>query len=517
MSSALVQGRLGVANRPEELVPGDPEEVWRCADRVDGLCDRLAGLAWDIERAAADSGCWTGRGAEVFWGSLEEIGEGVRSALAALAPVADAFRQYARVLGEAQSEARALMSRWDAAEQAASAARTADPLRAARTHTSPGYGTGLSWDQVRAVEDLRVLRADVATVARGLAGVLADSVEDTPRATGVWNEVGYHASQFGHGIVDAVAGAADLLWDYGLRWTFDPVGGTVARWGLISSLVQAAFDDPLQFGKDLIDWDTWVSNPARAAGRLAPDAALAIGTGGLAAGASRGSRAARVAAVASPDVSSTRALHQAISGFWAGRRTPGVLGEFDPASVFPHAGTTPLLAGRAERWLELNTRWGAQGRPGLSALAHGNLFNQLRAGVYAYDEVHLRLPDGRLTRLDSWTPDSEVVSRKATQLSQVGERTAMGYLTEFKDKYWPDDERIVVADTVGSRQMFADRPRLIGAPLSGRPVLEVPVQHAEVPPAIREYAGAEGIVIRDVTGHVYNQDELDSLRAGDLP
>jgi len=150
-------------------------------------------------------------------------------------------------------------------------------------------------------------------------------------------------------------------------------------------------------------------------------------------------------------------------------------------------------------------------------MADGNVFNQLRAGVYAYDEVHLRLADRRLTRLDSWTPRSEVVSRKATQLSEVGERTAMRYLTEFKDKYWPDDPRIVVADTVGSRQMFADRPGLIGETVSGKPVLEVPVQRGEVPAAIREYAATERIEIRDVTGHVYNQDELTRLRVGNLP
>jgi hypothetical protein len=51
---------------------------------------------------------------------------------------------------------------------------------------------------------------------------------------------------------------------------------------------------PVEFGKAILDWDTWQSSPGRAIGHLVPDLVLTLATAGGGA-AARGARAARAA------------------------------------------------------------------------------------------------------------------------------------------------------------------------------------------------------------------------------
>ena len=61
-------------------------------------------------------------------------------------------------------------------------------------------------------------------------------------------------------------------------------------------------------------------------------------------------------------------------------------------------------------------------------------------------------------RLDSYVPNTEIVSRKKTQLGEVSEETAIRYLKELKDKYAPG---AIIADvpsnkTGVNREIFKD-------------------------------------------------------------
>ncbi len=75
----------------------------------------------------------------------------------------------------------------------------------------------------------------------------------------------------------------------------------------------------------------------------------------------------------------------------------------------------------------------------------------------------------------------------------------MGYLQSLPQKYPPGE---IIADTPSNREKY---PHLVGQPLRGDMILEVPVQTAPVPPAIVEKAAELNVTIRDVNGKEYDR------------
>ena len=113
----------------------------------------------------------------------------------------------------------------------------------------------------------------------------------------------------------------------------------------------------------------------------------------------------------------------------------------------------------------------------------------------------------KYVRLDSYDPQiGVIVSRKKTQLDEVSEETAIRYLKELKDKYAPGT---IIADvpsnkTGVNREIFKNNK---GNILDGQMILEVPVQEANIPPNVLEYAKKNDIIIRDVNGKIYKKVE----------
>lgn len=106
------------------------------------------------------------------------------------------------------------------------------------------------------------------------------------------------------GAVEGVVGAGETVLKYTPnRIIFDHMGWERDVSDVAQALV-AGVQDPLGFVKSAVDWDTWVSNPERAFGRLIPDILAAIGSGGTSAVASGGKRVAGALAKAAE---STRA------------------------------------------------------------------------------------------------------------------------------------------------------------------------------------------------------------------
>ena len=96
-----------------------------------------------------------------------------------------------------------------------------------------------------------------------------------------------------------------------------------------------------------------------------------------------------------------------------------------------------------------------------SPMARGNDFNAKARAERWYKVHELNLEDG--TRLDSYVQDKEIISRKATDLSDIDVSTFESYLDELKEKY-PEGK------IIRSNQY----PKLDGKPLKGQHVLEIP-------------------------------------------
>ncbi|MBO3095618.1 hypothetical protein [Cellulomonas dongxiuzhuiae] len=153
----------------------------------------------------------------------------------------------------------------------------------------------------------------------------------------------------------------------------------------------------------------------------------------------------------------------------------------------------------------------------LRQLFNGSKFNWENYHRYEYREVLVEVadpgppPTAQRFRVDSYSPGDEIVSRKLTQLAQVQERTALSYIDELVRKYNPDNADLKVLGTDRNVAQFGARAgEIVDGPLDGLMVLEIPVQHGEIPTAVLKHAALNDVVIRDVTGRVYRHAGVDA-------
>jgi RHS repeat-associated protein len=145
----------------------------------------------------------------------------------------------------------------------------------------------------------------------------------------------------------------------------------------------------------------------------------------------------------------------------------------------------------------------------LSRLDDGNQFNTEQGANYSYNELYVekkdngkkgggKKPDGQKSyyRLDSYEPESgKIVSRKFTQLAQIQEKTAIGYINELTNKY---PVGAVIADVPSSGS-------LAGLRLQGQLILEVPIQNAPIPKSVLKAADEAGVIIKEVATEIYKK------------
>ena len=113
---------------------------------------------------------------------------------------------------------------------------------------------------------------------------------------------------------------------------------------------------------------------------------------------------------------------------------------------------------------------------------------------YTYNEVTVSGPIKNPV-LDSYIPGEEIVSRKYTQMADIQEKTAIGYLNELTNKYPPGTQ--ITNSPFNSKALRDDY-------LKGDMILEIPVQNSPIPQNILDIATNKNIKIRDITGKVYN-------------
>ncbi|WP_445338027.1 hypothetical protein [Clavibacter sp. CFBP 8614] len=134
-------------------------------------------------------------------------------------------------------------------------------------------------------------------------------------------------------------------------------------------------------------------------------------------------------------------------------------------------------------------------------LFEGIRFNYERHRFFPHNEV--RLADG--SRVDSYIPNHEIVSRKFTQFSEILAKTGKDYVDEFILKYSPGTVIAEVPKRYGAPTMFSDANRILGGrTLQGEMILEVPPQLNKIPQEVLDYARDNDVIIRDSAGRIYN-------------
>lgn len=125
----------------------------------------------------------------------------------------------------------------------------------------------------------------------------------SPRPLGMADRAAYAVggainlhSHYLAGMWDGTKGIVQFAWRYGaIRQMVDPKGWATDV-GRLAEGIGTGVQHPVEFAKQVIDVETWQKDPARAYGKLAPEALLSALTGGAglaAQAAARGRFAAR--------------------------------------------------------------------------------------------------------------------------------------------------------------------------------------------------------------------------------
>lgn len=240
---------------PPESRLGDPAAATTIANQLYGLAAGLA-AAYQVSKPGTD--IWDGAAAAAFIGALALQPRQFAAAAEACGAVAAALTAHANALGEA----RALHRRATALAAADPSAAGTLAARAAELAAASAAGTAA--------------RVDAA----------ARAAPERPNVVArVLNKATEWQTELRLGAVEAGAEVFGFVARHNqLRLIAAPAQAEKDYRDLATNAVHAA-THPVETAKALLDWDTWASNPARAAGHLAPDLVMASATGGAAAAA----------------------------------------------------------------------------------------------------------------------------------------------------------------------------------------------------------------------------------------
>lgn len=156
----------------------------------------------------------------------------------------------------------------------------------------------------------------------------------------------------------------------------------------------------------------------------------------------------------------------------------------------------------------------------------GRIFELENAHRYDLNDFHVTKPDsalnadgyanpngqGSYNRPDSYNlprdgAPGEIIERKHTQLDEIQPSTWKSYLTQLEQKYAPQRNDIVIADTPSNRAKIEQQgldPDIIGRPLTGDQIIEVPVQAKAPSVEMLEMADTRRIEVREADGSVWD-------------
>ena len=127
------------------------------------------------------------------------------------------------------------------------------------------------------------------------SAVVGQARDQAPPEPSLLGKVGSFVDEVATGIGEGTVGLAEFAWSVSpARAVIDPRGYHESMTTLAQGIVHGV-QNPAEFGKALIDYDTWKQSPGRAIGHLVPDLLLGAATGGAGTAAARAVRGARAA------------------------------------------------------------------------------------------------------------------------------------------------------------------------------------------------------------------------------
>jgi RHS repeat-associated protein len=323
LGADVAELQLGQTDDPAQLVHGDPSAIRSSAGRLRAFSGAFGETARGLQ--GTDSAHWTGAAADAFRARFAPHPARWQDASSATGTAAGALESYAGAVESAQGQARQAVATYEQGQQATAQAQASYNAQVAaynraaqayNTTLADGADPGRAPTQPEAFDDpgaaLRQQAAQLLGDARNARdGAAASAADAIRRVTDLAPAEPSLASRLGDDVMDGlqatnladislaggiVDGTADLVrlartLDPLDQWNLDhPAEYVAGLSGTAAGLAEAGTDPP-KLARGLAQGlvgTGWASDPFRAAGRLVPNVALAVGTdgGGTAADAS---------------------------------------------------------------------------------------------------------------------------------------------------------------------------------------------------------------------------------------
>jgi type VII secretion system ESX-1 substrate len=279
--------QLSAAVHASQLIPGDPEESARLGQSLARFAEVVHEARSGLGRVGL--GGWVGATSAAVEADLVALGKRLAAAELAFDDAGAAVTRYAGVHSESLARAGDALRMY---QEAAPASAVAHGMVATASIALPVADP----DAVlaRAGRILAVAREDLEAAANRLANDLEEATKAAPLEPGFLAGLKRAITSLTEGALDSVVElgpAAVGLVQLAARLNpervlYDPKGWLHDSDAFFTPIVE----HPDQFGKQLIDWNTWKTDPARALGKILPDIAT-LGAGVLKEGALRGAEA----------------------------------------------------------------------------------------------------------------------------------------------------------------------------------------------------------------------------------
>jgi hypothetical protein len=273
---------LGQTRYPSQLVPGDPGAIDQNVVAIRGRGQAMEDAANGLKRI--DSGAWVGAAGDAFRdkfsyepGRWFQAGDTFEATAAALA-------NYVETLRWAQGQAGEAIHLWDEGEAATQQAKDAHNRAVidAETKAQAGVPTVVppfsdpgeakrqaARDTLNRARQQLTEAGDQAALAIRAEG---DKAPEQSTWDAIWDGVGDAAGFIGDvglGLWDGVTGTAEFLWELSPHHLLSDPGHYAQVWDGLTSAAAFAVDNPVEFGKQMVNWDQWSKEPGRALGSTA--------------------------------------------------------------------------------------------------------------------------------------------------------------------------------------------------------------------------------------------------------
>ncbi|GLY54812.1 putative T7SS-secreted protein [Lentzea sp. NBRC 102530] len=350
------------AKDANDLISGEPAEITESATAMSELGAAMTLAGEGLTRI--DSSDWTGQAADGFRSRIAGKPKQWMDAGTALLEISTALTTYRVVLDSSKDTAGRALHMWRGAQEATKKSISEHNERVKVYNSAidagqdpgpqPVYQDAGEAGRKEAERMLEDARRRVTDAGYACGRVISGWIGKAPAQPDWWDRLGMNVADASSYALTGAQDVAEGIWE-GVKGInsmarlvnpFDPynISHPTAQLENMSKLASGLWNGvqhPTEFAKTVFDVETWKDSPGKALGKLLPDIALGVATGG---GGFAGRTAAKSTAAAALDTASGGLFGLGQAGIGGVRKVGSMLGR--DATKLGHAAEDAGRAGR---------------------------------------------------------------------------------------------------------------------------------------------------------------------------